>query len=138
MSTRFPATLGFRKAIRDASKGMYEIFVEETGERFQCPPKEDVLRGMAQLGRKGIPSGCRNGGCGVCKVHVLEGKFRTEVMSRAWVSEEEQAEGIALACRLYPLTDLRVRVLGQMRRAMIRCDGPQVPRGPTRNGPQDG
>lgn len=116
---------------------MYEIFVEETGERFQCPPKIDVLRGMAQLGRKGIPSGCRNGGCGVCKVHVLEGTFRTEVMSRAWVSEQEQAEGIALACRLYPLTNLRVRVLGEMRRTIVRYGAPDGSRSPARNGPHD-
>jgi ferredoxin len=111
---------------------VYDIFIEDTGERFRCSPEVNVLRAMAQLGRKGIPAGCRNGGCGVCKVHVIEGTFRADVMSRAWVSEDEQAEGTALACRIYPLTNLRVRVLGQMRRTITRSGGLQEAALPSR------
>lgn len=53
-----------------------------------------------------LPVGCRRGGCGVCRVRVTDGDFRTTPMSRAHVSAEEEAEGIVLACAIYPLGDL--------------------------------
>lgn len=55
-----------------------------------------------------LPVGCRRGGCGVCRVRVTDGDFRTTPMSRAHVSAEEEAEGIVLACAIYPLGDLRL------------------------------
>ncbi len=85
-------------------------------EGFSCAAGLDVLRGMECLGRKGIPVGCRGGGCGVCKVRVIEGPFRTDPMSRACVSHTEQAEGYALACKLFPEGDLRLEVVGKMAR----------------------
>jgi len=39
-------------------------------------------------------------------------------MSREHVSAEEEAGGVALACRLYPASDLRLKVLGMMHRAV--------------------
>src|SRR6218665_694385 len=50
------------------------VLVEQTGERYACATTESLLQGMLRLGRKGIPVGCVNGGCGVCKVRVLEGR----------------------------------------------------------------
>ena len=34
------------------------------GQSYRCPDSESLLRGMETLGKKGIPVGCRNGGCG--------------------------------------------------------------------------
>lgn len=93
------------------------VHIENCGSRFDCADGLDVLRGMEQLGRRGIPVGCRGGGCGVCKVRVLSGDYRTGVMSRACVSVDEQRDGYALACKLVPLTALRIEVVGQMVRA---------------------
>jgi ferredoxin len=53
-----------------------------------------------------VPVGCRGGGCGICRVRVIEGTYRTGKMSRRHVSEEDLAKGYALACRLYPTSDL--------------------------------
>jgi ferredoxin len=92
-------------------------------EEFSCAPGLDVLRGMECLGRKGIPVGCRGGGCGVCKVRVIEGPFRTDAMSRACVSHSEQAEGYALACKLFPEGDLRLEVVGKMARCFVSGAG---------------
>jgi ferredoxin len=69
---------------------------------------------MEVLGRKGIPVGCRGGGCGVCKVRVLQGVYHTRKMSRACISDEEELRGVVLACKLFPESDLRVKVLGKM------------------------
>ena len=52
----------------------YQIVIEDTGEQYPCDERESVLEGMARLGRRGIPVGCRGGGCGVCKVRILSGE----------------------------------------------------------------
>lgn len=90
------------------------IHIDNCNDSFDCADGVDVLRGMECLGRKGIPVGCRGGGCGVCKVRVLSGAFRTGTMSRACVTEEEQAQGYALACKLFALDELHLQVIGKM------------------------
>jgi hypothetical protein len=35
-------------------------------------------------------------------------------MSRACISEDEEARGVVLACKLFPEADLRLKVLGKM------------------------
>ena len=46
----------------------FVICIEDTGEQYACADSRSVLEGMEALGKKGIPVGCRQGGCGVCKV----------------------------------------------------------------------
>ena len=92
----------------------HAVLIENTGERYQCAPDSNLLVAMEQLGRRGIPVGCRNGGCGVCKVKIVSGDIRTRVMSRAHVSAEEEAAGIVLACRAFPRSDLRLLALDKM------------------------
>jgi len=92
-------------------------------EEFSCAAGLDVLRGMECLGRKGIPVGCRGGGCGICKVRVLEGTFRTGPMSRSCVNDVEQTQGYALACKLFPEGDLRLEVVGKMARCFAKPAG---------------
>ncbi len=87
---------------------------------FDARSDENLLLSMERLGRKGIPVGCRGGGCGVCKVQVLEGGYRAEKMSRDCVSREEEAQGYALACRIRAESDLKIRVVGKMGRAFNR------------------
>lgn len=95
----------------------HRIEVSPGGDSFNCAGDMTVLRAMECLSRKGIPVGCRGGGCGVCKVRVLEGTYRTGTMSRACVSVDEEAQGYALACKLIPDTDLRLQVIGKMARS---------------------
>ena len=105
------------------SEGGHRIQVVNTGETFHCTHDRHVLAGMEQLGRKGIPVGCRNGGCGVCKVRVLEGNVERRKMSRAVIAADEEQDGYALACRIYPRSDLRVDVVGKMVRAVEARQG---------------
>ena len=95
----------------------FRITIEDSGGRFACIDGLPVLKAMTAFGGRGIPSGCHGGGGGVCKVRVLEGEYRTAAMSRDHVSAEEEAGGIALACRLYPASDPRLKVLGGMQKA---------------------
>lgn len=99
----------------------YQITIEQTGEVYRCREDESLLAGMERLGRRGIPVGCRSGGCGVCKVAVTAGEFGKRVMSREYVSAEEEAAGILLACRARPLSDLSLKVIGKMQKTV--CAG---------------
>jgi len=72
---------------------------------FEVADDSSLLAGAETSGRSCIPVGCRGGGCGLCKVRVLEGAYRVKRMSRAHISEVEAANGYVLACRAYPLTN---------------------------------
>ena len=99
-----------------ASKAFFAITIADTEEVFRCREDETLLSGMERLGKRGIPVGCRGGGCGVCKVQLEAGECSKRVMSRDHVSAEEEANGIVLACRVKPLSDIRLRVLGKMKK----------------------
>lgn len=96
------------------------VTIADTGEAFTCLAGESVLRGLARLGRRGIPIGCRGGGCGICKVEVLAGSFDKQQMSRAHVSEEDERQGRVLACRICPRDPLIVKVVGHLNKAVCR------------------
>jgi ferredoxin len=49
----------------------------------------------------------------VCRVEVLSGTFETGCMSAAQVDHRDRARGVALACQLFPRSDLQLRVLGR-------------------------
>jgi ferredoxin len=94
----------------------FTITVEECGTAT-CTEGERVLvaleraQGFGRLPKlpRKLPVGCRRGGCGVCRVRVLDGEYRCEPMSRAHVSEADQAAGLVLSCSIYPLSDLSLR-----------------------------
>lgn len=98
----------------------FNVLIEETGETFRCSPNESLLVGMERLGKKGIPVGCRGGGCGVCKVEITSGDYVKRVMSRDYVSIEDEAAGRVLACRVKPASDITLRVLGKMAKNVCR------------------
>lgn len=91
----------------------FEIHIENSGESFVYSGEDSLLRTMEQRHCRGIPVGCRSGGCGVCKIKVLSGRYTTLKMSRAHVGAEEEADGYALACRTLPQSDLTVRATGK-------------------------
>jgi len=98
----------------------YRITIDETGETFVCRRDQHLLAGMTGMGKKGIPSGCHGGGCGVCKIEIIEGEADRMVMSRQHVSIEEETRGIALACRVKPRGPMRVRVIGGIAKNVLR------------------
>ena len=93
---------------------------DDDSQSYRCAETRSLLEGMEQLGRKGIPVGCRNGGCGVCKVQVLSGSYSERVMSREHVSEEDEATGCVLACRVKPTSDIQLAVIGKMKKSVCR------------------
>ena len=94
----------------------HTVRIEGTGVSYACAPRESLLEGLNRLGLRGIPMGCRGGGCGVCKIEVLAGEFHARVMSRDHVSDGDVAHHRLLACRVYPSSDLSLKVIGKLQR----------------------
>lgn len=91
------------------------VSVVQTEESYACATTESLLSGMLRLGRRGIPVGCVNGGCGVCKVRIVEGAVQAlGPVSRAHVSLAEEADGYTLACRVAPTVAVRLEVAGRL------------------------
>jgi ferredoxin len=93
---------------------IHRVSIENTAESFACAEDVHVLAAMEQARCHGIPVGCRNGGCGACKVRVAAGNFHTKKMNRAVISAAEEADGCVLACKLYPQGDITVKALGRV------------------------
>lgn len=109
--------------------GKHAVRLLQTGETYLCGSAETLLQGMARIGRKGIPAGCLNGGCGVCKVAIRSGDVqKTGAMSRAHVSEQDEAQGVVLACRVAPLCDIDLEVMGCMKKTVLnmQCGAAQA------------
>ena len=98
----------------------HKVFIEDTQEEYRCREDQHLLAGMEALGRKGIPVGCRGGGCGVCKIEITSGQYTKRVMSRDHVTAEEEARGCVLACRVKPLSDISLKVVGKMKKNVVR------------------
>jgi ferredoxin len=98
----------------------FKVTIAETGETFLNSGQASILESMHGLGRKGIPVGCRGGGCSVCKVEIVEGAWRQcRPMSREYVSDEDLVQGRVLACCIAPTASVTLRVLGKMRKGLI-------------------
>jgi len=98
----------------------FTVTIEDTGETYRCSERQSLLVGMEALGKKGIPVGCRGGGCGVCKIEVVSGEYQKRVMSREHISAEDEAEGRVLACRVMPASDVKLKVVGKMKKNVCR------------------
>jgi ferredoxin len=95
------------------SRPKVDVHCVQTGESFLCATTESLLQGMLRLGRSGIPVGCTAGGCGVCKVRIVQGEVKLLGPVSAHVSEEDEAAGCTLACRVAPATAVRLEVVGK-------------------------
>src|SRR3546814_11107203 len=78
---------------------------------FRTPPGIPLLHGMIAAGASAVPVGCRGGGCGICRIHVLSGPYHSLPIDRNRISETDEATGILLSCRLTPQGDLAIKAL---------------------------
>lgn len=89
--------------------------IEAQSKPFACRENQDVLSAMKQVGLACIPTGCRGGGCGVCRVDILEGQAVYGKMSRSHITQnQEDLQSAALACKLYPSSHMRLRPSGTL------------------------
>ncbi|WP_428912585.1 2Fe-2S iron-sulfur cluster binding domain-containing protein [Niallia sp. Krafla_26] len=75
---------------------------------YSCRPDQTPLR-AARDEFIPFPTGCQRGGCGMCKVKVLNGEYDQElVRSLDALSEEELENSFALACCMTPKSNLEI------------------------------
>jgi len=116
----------------------HAVRVCQTGDGYTCASDESLLRGMLRLGRRGIPVGCINGGCGVCKVRIVEGSVRAlGPISRAHVSVQEEAQGYTLACRVAPVTAVQLEVAAKLAKPFSRAGAMAAPAHPPTTQPKE-
>lgn len=87
---------------------LHRIEVVNRDQVFYCAEDQVLLIGMERQNINCINVGCRGGGCGVCKVRIITGDYETKCMSRAHISEAEEKQNYALACRVLPRGDLLI------------------------------
>ncbi len=90
---------------------VHRISERVSGEVFTVPDGEPLLRAMELAGCRAIAVGCRGGGCGICKVRILSGDFKSGRMSRQHIADDELQQGYVLACRIIPQSDLEIERL---------------------------
>jgi len=89
---------------------MSDVTVLPDGIRIPAADGETVL---AALGRAGLRYriGCRRGGCGICKLHLVGGEVRYErPIAESVLSDDEKVAGILLSCRAVPITNVLVEL----------------------------
>jgi benzoate/toluate 1,2-dioxygenase reductase subunit len=72
-------------------------------------PGETVADASYRVGIN-IPLDCRDGACGTCKCRVQSGEYEAGDYIEDALTEEEAAEGLALACQMRPKSDVVVDV----------------------------
>lgn len=98
----------------------YQVHLDELELDFTCHPGQNVLECMIGSGKKGIQVGCRGGGCGVCKVQVVDGEFSARPMSKAHIDDQAISNRQVLACCISPLSDLTLKVIGKIAKPIQR------------------
>lgn len=92
----------------------FTIWIAGETVAFPCLPNEAVLVAMERAGLARIPVGCRQGGCGVCKIQVIDGAYHCGRMSRDHVSADDEAAGRVLACRVLADSDMTIKPFGKL------------------------
>lgn len=88
----------------------YRITIDGTDRTVICRKDENLLAALARQGYGKVRVGCRNGGCGVCKIRVTEGEFETGKMSIKHVTQAERGDNYTLSCRTFPKSDLTLMI----------------------------
>ena len=85
---------------------------------------ETLLRAIVRSGYK-YRYGCRRGGCGFCKVHLVLGEVAYErPIDPRVLTDNEKVAGICLSCRAVPLTDVVIELQeGDRLRGIPQSDG---------------
>ena len=99
---------------------MPNVSIPALGEVIYLAPDETLLNGLYKAGYS-YTVGCKRGGCGICKVDVLEGEFTyNRPIADTVITAEEQTDGTCLSCRAVPDSDITI----QMRDDDVRLVNP--------------
>jgi ferredoxin len=87
------------------------VAIDGGADAFPCRSDQNLLAAMINARQTSIKVGCRNGGCGICRIQVTNGQYESQKMTRSRISESDEAAGIVLACRISPRSDIALMPL---------------------------
>ena len=96
-------------AARGAVPAAVRITVDGSGETFDQRGDDTVLRAALRAG-VGVPYECNAGGCGSCRIDVVEGEVDDLWPDAPGRSERDRRRGKLLACQARATSDATVRV----------------------------
>ncbi len=85
----------------------HEITLLPFGITFACEEDESILDASIRQGIQ-LRYGCKHGGCGSCKAQIADGEVDVEEASTFALMDYERAQGLALLCSAYPLSDISI------------------------------
>ena len=71
-------------------------------DRIMTGKEGETILDAAIRNKVDIKVGCKGGGCGVCKIKVIEGEVEIGACSRSVLPLSEAEEGYTLACQAQP------------------------------------
>lgn len=89
---------------------MPAVAVEGHDIEVESRPNEPILGALCRRGYS-YKFGCRRGGCGVCKVHLVSGQVDyPKAVAETVLSVADRRDGVCLSCRAVPVTDVVIRL----------------------------
>lgn len=87
----------------------YNVKISEQEFEFKCEEGDTILRAALRAGL-GMPYECNSGGCGACKIEVLEGNVDDIWEGAPGLSPRDIKKGRKLSCQCIPTEDLEIKV----------------------------
>lgn len=85
----------------------YRIVLPQVARTIEALPGETILAAALREG-VGYPHGCQRGRCGACKSRLVQGDVEMLSHSPFVLEAPERQEGLVLACRAVPTSDVNV------------------------------
>lgn len=82
----------------------YRVQLADTGQSFEVEAGETLLAAALRANVR-LAHDCQLGGCGTCRMQLIEGLVTYEELPLA-LTPQEEAQGYALACQAMPASDL--------------------------------
>jgi ferredoxin len=89
---------------------MPRLTIADTDVDLRLQPGETILAGLHRAGYA-ANTGCLRGGCGICKVDVIQGSVSyPQTVAETVLTQAERADGVCLICRAVPEQDTSIAV----------------------------
>ncbi|MDE2346549.1 MAG: 2Fe-2S iron-sulfur cluster binding domain-containing protein [Gammaproteobacteria bacterium] len=88
----------------------HQVKLRPGGRTFEVQDHESVLSAAQRQGVH-LPDGCRNGSCGVCRIHLASGRVKYPHGPPPGLAEGECRAGDVLLCRVLAESDLLLDAL---------------------------
>ena len=95
---------------------LHRIHVNEGDPAFSCEAGDTLLRAALRSG-VGFSYECVSGGCGACRVQIVEGELEDLWPQAPGLPARQRDRGFRLACQSRPLSDCKIKIRAPVRGA---------------------